>query len=137
VILMGGSWGSIVGVYVIHAWPERIAAYVGSPQVVNVPRSLTLNYQLALAAARDRQQQYRSPRCSRGTRASALCRRERLHAADAVQQCSGYSTQRRRSGCLRKGRTAAVHSAAARRDLHPEGRCAPRHAANEARCIRR
>ena len=52
VIVLGGSWGSILGIHLAHERSDGIAAYVGTAQVVNVPRSLALTYQLALEAAR-------------------------------------------------------------------------------------
>lgn len=52
VILMGASWGSILGIYLAHERPESIAAYVGTAQVVSGPRGMALNYELALDAAR-------------------------------------------------------------------------------------
>ena len=52
VIVMGASWGSILGVYLAHERPESIAAYVGTAQVVSVPRGMVLNHELALDAAR-------------------------------------------------------------------------------------
>ena len=35
VILMGGSWGSVVGVYMVKSNPEMFCAYISSSQVVN------------------------------------------------------------------------------------------------------
>jgi pimeloyl-ACP methyl ester carboxylesterase len=52
VIIMGASWGSILGIHLAHDRPEDIAAYVGTPQVVSGPRGMALNYELALEAAR-------------------------------------------------------------------------------------
>lgn len=51
VIIMGASWGSILGIHLAHTRPESIAAYVGTAQVVG-PHGMALNYELALDAAR-------------------------------------------------------------------------------------
>ena len=51
IVLVGHSWGSILGIGMIKKRPELFAAYVGTGQVVNGPRNAQLNYihELALA----------------------------------------------------------------------------------------
>ena len=53
VILMGASWGSILGVHMIHARPELFYAYVGPAQIVNAQKNAALVYARVLKMARD------------------------------------------------------------------------------------
>ena len=53
VILLGGSWGSILGVHMIHAEPELFEAWVGVSQVVNKLENQAASYASVLARARD------------------------------------------------------------------------------------
>ena len=52
VVLFALSFGSVVGLKMVHARPELFAAYVGSGQVVSAREGDALGYQLTLAAAR-------------------------------------------------------------------------------------
>jgi pimeloyl-ACP methyl ester carboxylesterase len=52
VILMGVSWGSVLGVHMIKARPDLFYAYVGTGQIVNWPRGEALAYAQVLARAR-------------------------------------------------------------------------------------
>jgi pimeloyl-ACP methyl ester carboxylesterase len=54
VILMGASWGTILGVEMIKRSPELFSAYVGTAQVVSAKEGGKLGYDLALQAARTR-----------------------------------------------------------------------------------
>ena len=51
VILMGSSWGSILGVYMAKASPELFHAYVGTAQVVDARRNLGGMYDEVMALA--------------------------------------------------------------------------------------
>ncbi|MFZ1989109.1 MAG: alpha/beta fold hydrolase, partial [Alphaproteobacteria bacterium] len=53
-VLMGISWGTELGLRMIHERPELFSAYVGTAQVVDSPRGNKLGYELALKAARER-----------------------------------------------------------------------------------
>ena len=53
-VLMGISWGTELGLRMIHERPELFSAYVGTAQVVDGPRGNKLGYELALKAARER-----------------------------------------------------------------------------------
>ena len=52
-VLMGNSWGTLLGIEMIKARPELFYAYVGTSQAVG-PRGNKLGYELALKAARER-----------------------------------------------------------------------------------
>lgn len=58
IILMGGSWGSILGITMAHARPDLFYAYIGQAQIVNWQKTLSASYarlrQLA-EAAKDRE----------------------------------------------------------------------------------
>lgn len=51
VILMGSSWGSILGVYMAKARPELFHAYIGTAQVVNAQANLASMYRQILTLA--------------------------------------------------------------------------------------
>jgi pimeloyl-ACP methyl ester carboxylesterase len=58
IILVGGSWGSILGIYMVHARPDLFYAYVGQAQVVNWQKNLSASYARVLQmaeAAKDRE----------------------------------------------------------------------------------
>jgi pimeloyl-ACP methyl ester carboxylesterase len=58
IILVGGSWGSILGVNMVHANPNLFYAYVGTAQLVNWQKNVAASYArvLELAHAADDQQ---------------------------------------------------------------------------------
>ena len=51
IILEGGSWGSILGIYMAHARPDLIYAYVGDAQIVNWQEDLFAGYSRILDMA--------------------------------------------------------------------------------------
>jgi proline iminopeptidase len=53
-IVLGISWGSILGVEMIRRRPDLFAAYVGAGQAVDMPRGETLSYFGALDRLRER-----------------------------------------------------------------------------------
>jgi pimeloyl-ACP methyl ester carboxylesterase len=54
ILLMGISWGSIIGVEMAHRRPELFSAYVGTAQHASGPQGRRLGYELALEAAQER-----------------------------------------------------------------------------------
>ena len=54
VILLGWSWGSILGVHMVKARPDLFAAYVGTGQVVAMQEGEAVAYANVLAKARQR-----------------------------------------------------------------------------------
>jgi pimeloyl-ACP methyl ester carboxylesterase len=54
IILLGWSWGSILGVHMVKARPDLFAAYVGTGQVVTVQEGDAVAYANVLAKARER-----------------------------------------------------------------------------------
>jgi pimeloyl-ACP methyl ester carboxylesterase len=50
-LLVGNSWGSIVGAQVAARWPQKLHAYVGVTQQVNVQETDSLGWSLTRAAA--------------------------------------------------------------------------------------
>ena len=54
IILVGHSWGSVLGVYMVKARPDLFDAYVGTGQVVNMQRNEVAAYARVLAKARAR-----------------------------------------------------------------------------------
>ena len=53
-VVMGVSWGTILGLELAARRPDLVAAYVGSSQFVDGPRGARLGYDLALESARKR-----------------------------------------------------------------------------------
>jgi pimeloyl-ACP methyl ester carboxylesterase len=53
-VLMGLSWGTLLGLIMLKRRPELFSAYVGTSQVVSGPEGSLLGYQLGLKAARER-----------------------------------------------------------------------------------
>jgi pimeloyl-ACP methyl ester carboxylesterase len=55
IIILGDSWGSILGIYMVHARPDLFYAYVGLAQMVNWRKNLSASYdrvlELALASS--------------------------------------------------------------------------------------
>lgn len=54
VVLLGHSWGTVLGILYAARYPEKIAAYIGVAQIADMPQGDRLSYQFALAAARQR-----------------------------------------------------------------------------------
>lgn len=52
IIIYGGSWGSILGIYIAHARPDLYYAYVGDAQMVNWHKNLSSSYARVLELAR-------------------------------------------------------------------------------------
>ena len=52
IILLGWSWGSALGTYMVKARPDLFAAYVGTGQIVNMDEGEALAYSRVLAKAR-------------------------------------------------------------------------------------
>lgn len=52
IILLGHSWGSILGMHMVHARPDLFSAYVGTGQIVKLETDAELAYPLVLAQAR-------------------------------------------------------------------------------------
>ncbi len=53
IIIVGGSWGSVLGVHLAHKRPELFYAYVGFAQVVNMQAAIAASYGKMLTMARD------------------------------------------------------------------------------------
>jgi pimeloyl-ACP methyl ester carboxylesterase len=54
VLLVGISWGSIIGVEMAQRRPDLFSAYVGTAQYASGPEGRKLGYELAIAASRER-----------------------------------------------------------------------------------
>jgi pimeloyl-ACP methyl ester carboxylesterase len=54
IVLLGNSWGTLLGVMMIQSRPELFAAYVGASQAADAPAGHRLGYELGLEAARKR-----------------------------------------------------------------------------------
>jgi pimeloyl-ACP methyl ester carboxylesterase len=54
VVLVGHSWGTVLGTLYAHDHPEKIAAYVGVGQIADLEESARLSYEYALAQAEQR-----------------------------------------------------------------------------------
>lgn len=52
IILVGGSWGSVLGIHIVHARPDLFYAYVGQAQMVNWRRNAQASYDRVLELAR-------------------------------------------------------------------------------------
>jgi pimeloyl-ACP methyl ester carboxylesterase len=52
IIIYGGSWGSILGIYMAHARPDLFYAYVGNGQMVNTRKNEFASYIRVLELAR-------------------------------------------------------------------------------------
>jgi pimeloyl-ACP methyl ester carboxylesterase len=51
IILLGHSWGSLLGVHMVHERPDLFAAYVGTSQYVNLQRQAASAYPLLIDRA--------------------------------------------------------------------------------------
>ena len=65
VVLVGHSWGTVLGTIYAHQHPEKVAVYVGVGQLSDVRESARLSYEYALAQAEQR----RDRRAARDLRA--------------------------------------------------------------------
>jgi pimeloyl-ACP methyl ester carboxylesterase len=52
IIIVGGSWGSVLGIHMAHARPDLLYAYVGLAQLVNERKGLSASYARVLELAR-------------------------------------------------------------------------------------
>jgi pimeloyl-ACP methyl ester carboxylesterase len=52
IVIVGGSWGSVLGICMAHARPDLFYAYVGMAQMVNWHENLSASYARVLALAR-------------------------------------------------------------------------------------
>jgi pimeloyl-ACP methyl ester carboxylesterase len=52
IIVAGGSWGSMLGIEMVHARPELFSAYVGDAQLVNWQKNVAASYARVLELAR-------------------------------------------------------------------------------------
>ena len=57
IILMGHSWGSVIGVKLSQAHPDWFYAYVGVGQIVNMRKSEKIGYDFVLAQAKEHHNQ--------------------------------------------------------------------------------
>lgn len=53
-LVMGLSWGTLLGLELTHRRPDLVAAYVGTGQIVDGPAGAKMGYDMALADARAR-----------------------------------------------------------------------------------
>ena len=51
VILLCHSWGTALGTLYVRQHPEKVAAYVGTGQVANMPHGEQVSYEFALSQA--------------------------------------------------------------------------------------
>ncbi|MBQ2659289.1 MAG: alpha/beta hydrolase [Erysipelotrichaceae bacterium] len=52
IFIIGGSWGSLLGIRLAYAYPEHIAAFVGFGQFVNGEKNEEISYQYTLSEAK-------------------------------------------------------------------------------------
>ena len=52
IFVIGGSWGSLLGVWLAKRYPEHIAAFVGFGQVVNIELNEKLSWEFTMEAAK-------------------------------------------------------------------------------------
>ena len=53
IFVIGGSWGSLLGIWLAKRYPEHIAAFVGFGQVVNIDLNEKLSWEFSLEAAKE------------------------------------------------------------------------------------
>ena len=51
IFIIGGSWGSLLGTWLLHEHPEKIAAFIGFGQVVNIHKNELISWQYSLDEA--------------------------------------------------------------------------------------
>ena len=54
VVLLGHSWGTVLGTIYASLHPEKISAYVGTAQIADAPQGRRLSYEFAISEARKR-----------------------------------------------------------------------------------
>jgi pimeloyl-ACP methyl ester carboxylesterase len=54
IYLLGSSWGSILGIWLVQQYPNLFYAYIGDGQVVNMKEDSVMSYQFALQYAAER-----------------------------------------------------------------------------------
>ncbi len=54
IYLMGHSWGSMLGVWLVQKYPELFCAYIGIGQVVDIERNEAVSYRFVLDEAKNR-----------------------------------------------------------------------------------
>jgi proline iminopeptidase len=54
VVLLGHSWGTVLGTIYASRYPEKVSAYVGVAQIADVPQGRQLSYEFALSEAKKR-----------------------------------------------------------------------------------
>ena len=52
IVLLGFSWGSLLGIHMAKLRPDLFSAYVGTGQISNMPKSLQMSYAYVLEKAR-------------------------------------------------------------------------------------
>jgi proline iminopeptidase len=52
IVIVGHSWGSMLGLGLVQARPQDISAYVGTGQVIDITQNETLGYEATLAEAK-------------------------------------------------------------------------------------
>jgi proline iminopeptidase len=55
VVLVGHSWGTVLGTIYASRYPEKVSAYVGVAQIADVPEGRRLSYDFALSEAKKRE----------------------------------------------------------------------------------
>jgi proline iminopeptidase len=58
VILLGHSWGTVLGIIYAATYPEKVAAYIGVGQVADMPEGERLSYEFAWSEAMKRQHRH-------------------------------------------------------------------------------
>jgi pimeloyl-ACP methyl ester carboxylesterase len=54
IYLLGSSWGSVLGIWLVQQYPTLFSAYIGDGQVVNMKEDSVMGYQFALKYAAER-----------------------------------------------------------------------------------
>lgn len=58
VVLLGHSWGTVLGTLYVSRYAEKVAAYVGVAPMANIPQGRRLSYDFALSEATKRQNKH-------------------------------------------------------------------------------
>lgn len=59
IYVIGNSWGSLLGMKLIHKYPENFHAYIGTGQVVDMNENFKVSYDLLLDEAKEKGYKYR------------------------------------------------------------------------------